>query len=142
MLVIEPFKRAHLEALVLQPMQEHMQTTVLQPEYLKSLEGQELVSGFIDGRIVACGGFLLMWPGRIYAWSLLSHDVGPREMLKLHCVVRKILASRKEHRIEAACDSNFKNAHRWLRALGFQREAKMRCYTPDGRDCDLYARIR
>ena len=45
-------------------------------------------------------------------------------------------------RVEATVDSGFMAAHRLMLMLGFKREGRMIAYLPDGRDCDLYARVR
>ena len=45
-------------------------------------------------------------------------------------------------RIEAAVDAEYTISQRWHELMSFQREGRMRAYTPDGRDAYLYARIR
>lgn len=141
-MIIETFKREHLDALTLQPMQQYMRPFLMRDDYLSFYESQESYTAIIDGRVVGCGGFMEMWPGRVQIWSLLARDIGPRGMLQVHNAVKRGIAMRTEHRIEAMCDPAFENAQRWLHALGFEREGLMRKYTEDGHDTYLYARIR
>jgi hypothetical protein len=44
-------------------------------------------------------------------------------------------------RIETSVATDFEQGHRWAQMLGFKNEGTMRCFTPQGMDCDLYARI-
>lgn len=141
-MIIEAFKREHLDALTLQPMQQYMRPLLMRDDYLKFYESQESFTAIIDGVVVGCGGFISMWANRVQIWSLLARDIGPRGMLQVHHAVKRGLAMRTERRIEAMCDPGFKNAQRWLQALGFEREGLMRKYTEDGHDCYLYARVR
>jgi hypothetical protein len=138
---IETFKVAHLDALTLQPSQQYLRPLVMREELFSEYE-KDGYSALVDGRVVACGGFLTMWKNRAQVWAILAADIGPDAMKEVHFAVKRGLAIRTESRIEGVCDTNFINGHRWLRALGFTREGTMKKYTAEGRDCDLYARVK
>jgi len=94
-----------------------------------------------DTEIIFCGGILPLWPGRGYAWSILTERAG-LHFIGLHRVVRHYLNESSLKRIEATVDADFLAGHRWIRALGFEFEGVLRAYNPNGSDSVLYARIR
>jgi hypothetical protein len=131
----------HLDLLMLQPAQKDMQHLFANPEYGQSLaEGTSFTA--TDGEVVyACGGVVEMWQGRALAWILLS-EFSTRHFVKIHRTVKRFFEIAPYHRIEAAVDVGFKEGERWAKMLGFQYEGTMKGYTPDKRDCDLYAIVR
>jgi len=75
------------------------------------------------------------------AWAFIG-DIGPSTFLQVHRAVKQFLDECYVDRIEMTVDCDFPQGHRWARLLGFEMEAeRMRRYTPDGRDCALYARL-
>lgn len=141
-MLIERFRPEHLQSLILQPAQEWARPSFDDPSYAEQLAKFDSYSGFIDGRIVMCGGITRMWEGRGEAWALIARDVGPSGMHSIHYAVKRYLGAATLRRIEAACDASFLQAHRWLVLLGFKYEGKMEKYTPDGRDCLRFAMVR
>lgn len=95
----------------------------------------------VDGLPVACAGLIEMWAGRAQAWALLSVEAGPH-MLAITRAIRFRLATASFRRIEMAVDVTFEAGVRWAHMLGFEHEATVRCYFPDGRAARLYARIK
>jgi hypothetical protein len=94
----------------------------------------------VDGLPVACSGLIELWKNRAQAWALLSADAGPY-MLPITREIRFRLASSSFRRIEMAVDVGFDAGIRWAHMLGYEHEATVRCYFPDGRGARLYARI-
>lgn len=94
-----------------------------------------------DGFVVACAGVHEFWEGYGLCWAFVSAKV-KLYMPALVGVVRDFLDRAPFHRLEAAVDVDFKNGHRFIRALGFQREGLMRKYTSDKRDHVLYSIVK
>lgn len=92
---------------------------------------------------ICCGGLVELWPGRAYAWSLLSEQAGPH-MLGLTRGIRSLLDEAPFARIEMAVEANFTAGRRWAELLGFvcETQAPMQKFLPSGRSAYLYARIR
>jgi hypothetical protein len=64
-------------------------------------------------------------------------------MVQVHRATQRMLTATTIRRIEAHVDCNYAAGHRWVAMLGFVKEGgPMRAFTPDGRDCDLYARVK
>lgn len=140
-MMIVAFEPRHLEALMLQPSQAIMQPMLADPSYGPSLaEAGPAYSAVHGDAVFACAGIIPQWNGRAVAWALIASEAG-RHMVTIHKAVRRALDLHKFRRIETAVASDFEQGHRWARLLGFEREGRMRAYTPDGRDCDLYARV-
>ena len=94
-----------------------------------------------DGIIMACAGVHTFWEGYGLCWAFVSAKVKPH-MSALVWVMKDFLERVPFHRLEAAVDVDFRNGHRLMRALGFQREGVMRKYTVDKRDHVLYSIVK
>ncbi|MCX4154998.1 MULTISPECIES: hypothetical protein [Paraburkholderia] len=140
-MIIVPFSASHIGALNVQPAQEKMRP-YFSLEYAEALSKTDAFTGFINGRIVGCAGFIPQWEGRAVCWALVARTVTKRDWVEIDRAVRRAIEMRHEHRLEATCDTDFPGGHTWLRHLGFVREGTLKAYTPDGRDNDLYARVK
>ena len=141
-MIVQRFKPEHLNELILQPAQEFARSSLSDRGLAESLAEGDSYAGIIDGRVVACAGVQQMWEGRGEAWALIARDIGPRGMHELHFQAKRFLERSALRRIEASCDAASAQAHRWLILLGFKYEGPLAKYTPDGRDCLRFARVR
>jgi RimJ/RimL family protein N-acetyltransferase len=141
-MIFKPFEPAHLKDLVLQPAQASAYADFADKGYGDALAQHEAYTGFVDGRVVACAGVVPIWRGRGELWALIARDIGKIGMHSLHYSVRIWLSRSAYRRLEAHCDAAFLQAHRWLRLLDFEYEGPLRAYTPDGRDCLRFARVK
>lgn len=142
MMEIVPFKPEHLETLLLQPSQKMLQPHILNKGYGEGLAAAgPAYSGVVDDAVIACMGLIPQWPGRAIAWGLIAAEAGSH-FITITKAVFRTMELHPFRRIETAVASNFEQGHRWARMLGFEREGKMRAYTPTGDDCDLYARVQ
>lgn len=140
-LEIVPFKADHLFDLRLQDAQE-MFYAKFSPQYGRALE--DAGGGWtalVDGRPIACAGLAEQWQGRALAWALLANDIRPHFVAVTRAVKRALDLS-DYRRIEAQVDAEFGQGIRWAQMLGFEIEAKLRAFTPEGRDAFMYARIK
>lgn len=138
---IVPFKAEHLDELIVQPAQRHLDGWVANANY-KALEGPHAFSIFNEDKCVFCGGVAEIWPGRAQAWSVMAQDAG-KIMARITRSTRRLMDLVPWRRIEITVDCEFPQGHRWARLLGFHLECeRMTAYTPDGRDAALYARVR
>jgi hypothetical protein len=139
---IVPFEPNHLERLLLQPSQAIMQETLTRPEYAKSLYEAGPAYSLVDGDAVfASMGLIPQWEHRAIAWGLIAKEAGPH-FRTIHKAVLRTMEIHPYRRIETSVACDFEQGHRWARMLGFEREGRMRAFTPDGHDCDLYGRIQ
>lgn len=140
---IVPLEAWHLDAIELQPAQRNLQGVLRTAEYREALLCCPVAFTAIDEdeKVVGSAGLIPIWPGREIAWTLLS-DCGPVQFVNVHRAVKALLDGREMRRIEMTVDAHHASAHRWARLLGFRKEGRMRAFTPDGRDADLYARVQ
>ena len=118
-----------------------LQPTLSDPQYGPSLAQAGPAYSLVDGDVVfASAGFIPQWDNRALAWALISAEVG-QHMVALTRGVRRALTLHHYRRVETSVACDFEQAHRWAKMLGFEREGRMRAFTPEGQDCDLYARI-
>lgn len=136
------YKAEHLDALLLQPAQAGVRKYFGNPEYGKMLELPGLAFTAMEGeRVLAMAGVLPRWEGRAEAWALLSGDLR-RHFVRIHRAVRQFLETTDIRRIETAVDASFPEGLAWAEMLGFENEGLMRGYTPEGRDCYRFARVK
>lgn len=141
-MIVLPFEPEHLDRLELQSAQLGIQPIFDDPRYALSLQkAGPAFSAEVDGEIIAALGIIPQWQNRAIAWGLIGKKAR-RHLLAVHRAVDRFLVMSEYRRIETSVATNFAEGHRWARMLGFEREGTMRAYTPDGFDCDLYARVR
>lgn len=139
--MIVAFQPEHLQRLLLQPSQAIMQPMLSDPSYGPSLaEAGPAYSAVHGDAVFACAGLIPQWNGRAVAWALIASEAG-QHLVGIHKAVRRALDLHPFRRVETAVRTDFDAGHRWARMLGFDREATMRGYAPDGYDYDLYARV-
>jgi hypothetical protein len=139
---IIPYKAEHLTMLMLQPSQGEARKYLGNPEYGRHLDVPGLAFTAMEGgEVLAMAGVMPRWEGRAEAWALLSGDL-KRHFVRIHRAVLRFLETSDIRRIETAVDANFQAGIAWAEMLGFQNEGMMRGYTPEGRDCYRFARVK
>jgi hypothetical protein len=138
---IVPFEPWHLERIALQPAQAFV-GAMLDPGYGAALAmAGEAYSAVVDGQIVGSCGIVPVHAGLANAWALLS-DCGSRRFLRIHKAVARFLDGQRFRRVQTTVRSDFAAGHRWALALGFEAEARLEAWGPEGDDYHLYKRIR
>lgn len=141
MIEVVRFKKEHLDKIVLQERQaglEFLETT----ELFSSLETEDSYSVIDGNEVLCCAGVVAMNTGRGVAWAYLANGL-KEKMVVVTRSVKRYLNIAPFHRIEMHVDCDFKEAHRWAKMLGFNMECeRMIAFTPDKRDCALYAMTR
>ena len=142
MIRIARMKPEHVVGFRLQPKQAMLAGNLSDASYVAALVGSgNAYTALVDGRAVAFAGCLELWADRAYLWSLIGEDAGPhmRTLIRAAAGYLKVAPWR---RIEAAVASDFRQGHRLIKMLGFEFEGRMRAFSPDGVDHDLYARVK
>lgn len=101
-------------------------------------------TGRIDGRVIGCAGFALLWQGRAAAWCLIGQDIPKRAWLGIYRAIETRIAQLPAlgvQRLEAEAQFAFLPGNRLLTMLGFEREGLARRFGPDGSDFNRYARL-
>lgn len=137
---VEPFCAEHWARLRVQPAQSWC-LPWMGPDLVAWLAGLEAYTAFAADTPVAIAGLMELWPGRSLAWSYLSEAAGPH-LVSLTRLVDRFLDLRAPRRTEAYVDEEFEAGHRWMHALGFEREGFLRAFKPDGGNQIMYARLR
>ncbi len=138
---IVPFKKEHLEPLMLQKINAYL------PEWVRKghaveMEKSGAITILVKGEITVCGGITHVWEGRGQIWSIFS------EMCKKNFVptfrgIQHYLDEAPYSRIEMSVPCDFEIGHRRAKLLGFELEcARARKYLANGADCSLYARVK
>lgn len=93
----------------------------------------------VDRGLVACGGVQPLWPGVGNAWMYVAPEARVKSLVEM---VISYLSQADFHRIQCIVQKDFSKGRRFVRWLGFHREAVLRKYTSDKKDVVLYAMVR
>lgn len=139
-MLVVPFHRDHLKTLNLQLAQREA-LPLLTDVIVNELERGQSFTALINGVPLICCGVHSDGMGRGVLWALVSQDMG-RHMVQITKLCRQFFDNAGYRRLETVVDYDFEAGHRWMKLLGFTKEAeRMRSYYPTGRDCSLYAKI-
>jgi len=145
---IKPMTAEDMESLIKEGVLECGITDAGQ-EYLraraKEREGSGLCySGYVDGKLVGCGGVDLYWNGVGEIWMVLSKDakeVPLHTMKGVRAIFDKVLQENDLWRIQAAARCDFPEACRIVEMLGLTKDCTMKKYGPDESDYFLYSMV-
>ncbi len=141
MFEIVPFKKEHLEPLMLQKINSYL------PEWVRKGHASEMekagaITIMVNGEITVCGGVTKVWEGRGQIWSIFS-ETCKSNFLPTFRAIRSYLDSVPLNRIEMSVPCDFELGHRRAKLLGFKLEcACAEKYLANGTDCSLYARVK
>jgi hypothetical protein len=97
----------------------------------------------IDGisRVVGCGGVILMWPGVYESWIALDEN-RKKEHISILKMLKQILDGLPNIvRIQAHVSVNIPNHEKFMKFLGFEKEAILKLFFPNRDDGVLYRRL-
>lgn len=138
---VRTFQPADLFAIAVQEAQAEARSIISTPGYGEALaKAGPSFTATCNGEVVACAGVITQWPGNARAWAILSESAG-KCMLTLTRAIRTWLRFHNDGRIDCAVQCDFAESVRWARLLGFELEGTMRAYTPERRDCFLFAQV-
>ena len=136
---IEPFKASHISMFRPQDAQAHEPAP---DAAYTAIEAAGLsFTGFRDDTILACCGYIDMWPGRALCWTRIAFAATRHDMLWIHRQVAKFIEANPRRRLEMTVDAGFYAGFRWAELLGFDKEALLRAYDPSGRDHVGYCKV-
>lgn len=137
-----PFRASHFFLIPVGPSRPfaHLMTATA----LKAME-KEYCRTFVnrDGRVICVAGVVKIWEGRAEGWAAVHPDIG-NDFVGLHRAIKTELKNVMQitRRLEAVVVEGFKNGHKWLKLLGFEKEGgPLRAYFPDGSSGVLYAKV-
>lgn len=132
----------HIKLIKPLPGTEAAQAFMTQPEYKHVIDDHFSISAWVNNRCVAAAGIFPVFKDRAMAWAVLGADSGPY----MRPITRKVKAALDlDHhkRVEMYVTTDFKEAHRWAKMLGFVCEAEcLRYHGVFGQDEALYARFK
>jgi hypothetical protein len=142
MIEITKFNREAFKTLVSNPVTAHLAHLAADETTMDSLEKNSYSrTVYINGKPVLVGGIVLHHSKRGEAWAFIDQDC-KEHFLALHKVVKKYLGGTRLRRIEAVVHNDYPQGHRWVRALGFTREAEnLRSFTSEGKSVSMYSII-
>ncbi|MDP2619909.1 MAG: hypothetical protein Q8P46_06985 [Hyphomicrobiales bacterium] len=141
MILVLPYRAKHLDLIDIDPHQAQF-GRFLTPAVAASLEGPFAWTGVKNGAVLGCVGLQKKWLDHYVAWAVFSRRAGAH-MLEVVRTVKGRLPFLPGGRIEAAAACDSPGDRKFLELLGFELEAaRMRRYSPDGRDFALYALVK
>jgi hypothetical protein len=98
------------------------------------------ITGWFDGESVACGGIMIVHPGRGEMWMVNVRDIAKYHInpaLAKEWMYRK-MAEYNIVRLEAPLKVNFPEGVLYAEWLGFEFEGRLEYYHKDGSDALMY----
>lgn len=132
----------HILAVQLQPAQAYAMPHINEAQAVEIAMSRGIGWAAVDGdEVLACAGIVHVHDERGLAWAMVS-DEALRQFKTIHRVISQVVISAPWRRVEMIVDCDHAAGCRWAERMGFEQEGRMRAYTPDGRDCFLYARVK
>lgn len=94
-----------------------------------------------NGVPVACCGITMRYPHRAEAWAVIGL-LEKIDSLSFIRAIRRFLDIIPVKRIEATLADDVPNRKKWIRLLGFQYEARLKCFDIEAKDVDMYVRLK
>ena len=102
-------------------------------------------AGFLDQKLLGCGGYASPWPGVAEVWFWETPEVHANPVATHNLIRRGLKYMEQEkgmNRISCEVLVGNARAERWVKLLGFKHEGTMRKRGPNGSDFELYAKVR
>lgn len=141
MWVVRATEMDDLPALKVQRGQEHLRHQFGRT-YQRAITMCGSITGEWDGEPMCIAGVVERWPGCGLAHAIISCNAGPHFNLMIRSIRKFLEEGHQLRRVEAYIRTDWNEAHRLAKVLGFTREGTMHRFDPLGNDCDLYARVR
>lgn len=133
MISVELFKKEHLDQIQVQQRQTR-------EEMGEELKDATLFTLFDGDKVQAIIGFVRQTKTRVVAVSLLAQDCG-RNMVSIVRAMKRCIRVYQTERVEMLVKTDFPQAHRLAKILGFEREGTLRKFF-EGQNYDMYARVK
>lgn len=135
-----PFRAEHFWAIDVQPSQAYVRNYVTE-DSIKLLEKMHSFTVVEGESLLACFGWVPLYPTRASLWAYISAASGPH-FVGITRIAKRLVDELAFRRLEMEVDCEFEQGHRWAKMLGFELEAeRLRGLRMDGGDSALYARI-
>jgi RimJ/RimL family protein N-acetyltransferase len=142
-----PFHPAHLE--MIDALELKVKTPAQLVEWKEIIEAQATIgtaiTAYLHGKPVACFGFMPIWTGVAEMW-LLIEERGRKYGKSLTRAALKVsdfaVLSNNLHRLQITVRCGDIRAVKWAQAIGFEKEATLHKYGPDGSDFYIFSRTR
>lgn len=144
MITYTPFRAAHLQYLLPQPMQARDYSSLLAAGGAEVLENYVALTAWnAKGHCLGMAGCIPIRPHRAVGWMLLSRDAGPA-MLSIARKVRRVFQTTPFKRIEISVSAKFPDGQRFARLIGavIETPEPMRYYGAYEDDEYMYAMIK
>lgn len=140
-----PMQVDHLGGFVPQPYQKDNIEALRSLDWIKYKDHGFALTCIWHEKPIAIGGVIEQYPGVGEAWSIISQEVGGRELRyvfsSIRCVIDSILKT-SYHRIYCNVRTDFGPGMRMARMLGMELEGVMRSFPQEDIDSALFARTR
>ena len=98
-----------------------------------------------DGKIIACFGVQILWPGVGEVWvtfTELFNEYKREAVIFTGTILNKFQEMLELNRLQADVLADVEVSNKFVQHYGFVLEGRMRKYSPYGEDVNRYARIR
>lgn len=97
-----------------------------------------------DGQVLACIAIVRLYDGVGEVWTLASKRIQEHPLAYIKALRRGIeihMSVMKLWRLHGTIRADFPSANKWIKTLGFEKEALLKKYGPGGEDHYMFARV-
>jgi len=100
-----------------------------------------------DGKILACAGVRILWPGCGEAWAIfcdpevVEYKYKKEAYVYILTYLKRVIEDYDLRRVQALVRADIPIAVKYIEQLGFEREGLLRKYGREGEDQYMYALI-
>jgi hypothetical protein len=134
---IELTTPAILKQLSLTEQQSKFLDTVDYDEFLR----HNVSFTYVKDRPLASAGYLIQDEGVAGVWALFDKNIGPKNFLQFHKLLKDYIDDLEFTRIETKVIEGHKEGYRWMILLGFQCEGLLRKYHK-GLNFYMFSKVR
>jgi RimJ/RimL family protein N-acetyltransferase len=140
-----PFHPAHLEMIEAHELTKRTPAQLAEWKEIITAQAQAgtAITAYLHGRPMACFGFLPIWTGVAEMWLLIEERGRKygKSLTRAALTVRDFaVLSNNLHRLQITVRCGDIRAVKWAQAIGFDKEATLHRYGPDGSDFYIFAR--
>jgi len=137
-MILVPFEAEHVDR-----MRGARTTMPVTRSLARAMEGPHAMTAFDEETMepMAAAGTAKIWDRRYHAWVIIGQNFRGRGASAVRLIRRYLETAHPVGRVEAAVEHGWTDAHRFVRALGFEVEThNMPRYLPNGRGAAMYVR--
>lgn len=140
-MILREYQKGDIYKILKQDVEEMMTRYVREEVMLESLS----FTGLINDKVIGCAGLFHLWEGVYEVWLAVDKEIrnNTKIVYRIIKTLKKALAELpfETTRLHAFVNERLPNNEHFMKVIGFEREAVLENYFPNGANCIVYRRF-